>query len=450
MSLLRNSLLSLALASILLLAGLSGCGGAPPARSGNLLPLAQRNKILLFGIDGADWGVIRPLIEAGKLPSFAKVVQEGATGVLHSMEPSLSPALWTTVATGRPPEIHHIADFIVRLPSGGYEPVTSDRRAVPAFWNLVGNADGGREVGVIGWLASWPAERVRGYVVTSYLPYVYNWSTGRPLKGTVVEGIPKQTYPEDLIREIGPLKITPQSIDPSLVRRFYDPTMLSRLGKDSAECVEGFLWSLASDETYRRIGEHLYARRKVDLFAVYFGGVDVVSHRFWKFTWPDAMAYGTDPQEAEILRDVIPAYYGYIDQILGEFLQAMDDRTTLVIVSDHGFKPVLVPNKPTTSGHHRPEGILALYGRGVAKGGTISGATLLDILPTTFALLDEPISRELPGKVLAEAFELPPTERIRLTYVDAYPPLPPRAPAGAGEEVDANVLERLKSLGYIR
>jgi len=323
-------------------------------------------------------------------------------------------------------------------------------REVPAFWNLVGADGDDRKVGVTGWLASWPAEPVHGYVVTSYLPYIYDWSTGRPLKGTVVEGIPRQTYPEDLLAEIQPLKVVPESVDPALLRRFYDPARTPGLGKDASECVEGFLWSLASDETYRRIGAKLYRDRPVDLFALYFGGVDVVSHRFWKFSWPQAEPYGADPAEVEVLRGVIPAYYAYIDEILGEYLAALDDRTTLIVLSDHGFKPVLIPGKPTTSGHHRLEGILALYGRGIARGSVIEGATLLDILPTVFALLDEPISKELTGKVLAGAFELPSTERLHLTYVDAYPPLPERGSAAAGEAVDANVLERLKSLGYIR
>ena len=421
-----------------------------PARPPGGAPSEAGGKVILIGVDGADWDVIRPLMEAGKLPSFRKIVDGGATGVLHSMEPTLSPALWTTVATGRDPAAHRIADFIVGLPGGGYKPVTSDMRAVPAFWNLIGTGGRGKKVGVIGWLASWPAEPVEGYVVTSYLPYIYDWSTGRPLKGTVVEGIPKQTYPDALMGEIQPLKVVPDSVDPALVRRFYDPGKAAGLGKDAAECVEGFLWSLASDETYRRIGAKLHRDHPVDLFALYLGGIDVVSHRFWKFSWPHAEPYGADPAEVEALGGVIPAYYAYIDEILGEYLAALDGRTTLVVLSDHGFKPVLVPGKPTTSGHHRLEGILALYGRGIARGTVIEGATLLDILPTVFALLEEPISRELSGKVLAEAFQLPSSERLHLTYVDAYPPLPARGSSAAGEAVDANVLERLKSLGYIR
>ena len=433
-----------------LLVLLAGCS-APTPGPARLPPLPRRDKVLLFGIDGADWRVIRPLMEQGKLPNFRRVVEGGASGVLRSMEPTLSPALWTTIATGRPPEIHRIADFIVNLPGGGYKPVTSDMRAAPAFWNLVGRlGDPGREVGVIAWLASWPAEEIRGYMVTSYLPYIYNWSTGRPLKGTVVEGIPRQTYPASLQAEIEPLKVKPEAVDPALVARFYDPGRIPALGKDAAECVEGFLWSLASDETYRRIGLDLQRRHPVDLFAVYFGGIDVVSHRFWKFSWPDALAYGTDPREAAILGNVIPAYYEYLDQVLGEFMARMDDRTTLVVLSDHGFQPELFPNKPTTSAHHRLEGILALYGRGILPGRTVEGAALLDILPTLFALLGEPISRELPGKILAEALARPESGRLRASYVDAYPPLPSRGPAPAAEEVDANVLERLRSLGYIR
>ncbi len=55
---------------------------------------------MIFGIDGADWKVIEPLVARGRLPHFRRLIEEGATGTLQSMEPSASPSLWTTIATG--------------------------------------------------------------------------------------------------------------------------------------------------------------------------------------------------------------------------------------------------------------------------------------------------------------------------------------------------------------
>jgi predicted AlkP superfamily phosphohydrolase/phosphomutase len=387
------------------------------------------------------------------------------------MEPSASPALWTTIATGVPPERHGIHGFVVGEsrdgtdPAGGgtgdgdgaraaggrtggppVRPVTSAMRRAPAFWNILPEFD--RKVGVVGWLVTWPAEPVDGFVVSSYLPYVFNWSTGRPLKGTVVEGIPHQTFPEGLIDEVEALKVKPAELEGSMVRRFYDPDRVARLSRDGRECVAGFLWSLACDETYRRIALLLYERYPVDLFAVYFGGVDVASHRFWKFAWPDDLRYGVGAEEAAILGRVIEEYYVYVDGALAEYLERLAPEDTLVVLSDHGFKPVLLPGRPTTSGHHREEGILVLYGGAARRGGRITSAGLLDVLPTLLAILDVPIAVEMEGRVLREAIDPEFLDRHPPRTVDRYQaaggaPLPDQS------EVDANVLERLRSLGYI-
>src|SRR5262249_28247410 len=189
------------------------------------------------------------------------------------------------------------------------------------------------------------------------------------------------------------------------------------------DCVEGFLWSLACDETYRRIGRKLYGRFPVDLFAVYFGGVDVASHRFWKFAHPEAMDYGVERREPKRLGGGIDQYYASVDGLLGEYLERLGPDQTLVVLSDHGFKPVLIPGKPTTSGHHRMEGILALYGRGVRRGGRFDDASLLDVLPTVLYLLDVPIARDLEGKILSAALDPDFTRGRRPALVDTYGPM---------------------------
>ena len=403
----------------------------------------------------------------GRMPNTARLVREGASGVLMSMEPSQSPALWTTMATGVGPDRHGIHGFVLEGESGhGPEagpaaepsrggpdarepvrPVTSGMRRAPAFWNILSRFD--RKSGVVGWLVTWPAEPVNGFIVSSYLPYVYNWSTGRPLKGTIVDGIPRQTFPEGLIDSLQPLKVKPEDLDAATLRRFYDPGRAERLGPDERECITGFRWSLASDETFRRIGLHLFDSYPVDLFAVYFGGVDVASHRFWKFAHPEAKDYGVRPEDAAVLGGIIDAYYAYIDDLLGEYMQRLGPGDTLLLVSDHGFQPVLIPGKPTTSGHHRLEGVVALWGRGIRRGARIDPARLVDILPTVLRILDLPIAKTLEGREIAAALDS--------AYLDAHPARAAAdygASAGAAQpetsELDRNVLERLRSLGYIK
>jgi predicted AlkP superfamily phosphohydrolase/phosphomutase len=429
----------------------------------------ERGRVIVFGIDGGDWRVIDPLIAGGRMPAMARVVREGASGVLMSMEPSASPSLWTTIATGVGPDRHGIHGFIVPGPSGGtpgspeqageaeaaeggggtrseVRPVTSGMRRAPAFWNILGRFD--RRSGVVGWLVTWPAEPINGYVVSSYLPYLYNWSTGRPLKGTIVEGIPHQTFPAGLLDEVAPLKVRPTDLDPAFLRRFYDPARIGSLRPEDRECVTGFRWSVACDETYARVGRRLFEKYPVDLFAIYFGGSDVASHRFWKFAHPEAMPYGVHPDDAAILGGVIDAYYVYLDGLLGEYLARMGPDDTVVVLSDHGFKPVMMAGRPNTSGHHRPEGIVAFWGRGVRPGARIEGARLVDILPTLLQLLDLPAADGLEGRALSGALDPAFSAAHPPRHVPDYGDLSaPHGPEASG--LDQNVLERLRSLGYI-
>jgi predicted AlkP superfamily phosphohydrolase/phosphomutase len=60
--------------------------------------------VLFIGVDGADWEIIQPLMQRGRLPHFAQIVRDGAAGELESIEPMLSPLLWTTMATGKLPK----------------------------------------------------------------------------------------------------------------------------------------------------------------------------------------------------------------------------------------------------------------------------------------------------------------------------------------------------------
>src|SRR5262245_45419978 len=78
---------------------------AAAARAGGHAPRLA-HPIVLVGLDGADWQILDPLIQAGRLPHLARLRSRSAWGHMRSFEPILSPLLWTTVATGKPPEEH--------------------------------------------------------------------------------------------------------------------------------------------------------------------------------------------------------------------------------------------------------------------------------------------------------------------------------------------------------
>jgi predicted AlkP superfamily phosphohydrolase/phosphomutase len=50
-------------------------------------------RVLLIGWDGADWKLIHPLVDAGKMPHMARFIEEGVIGNLATLYPELSPML---------------------------------------------------------------------------------------------------------------------------------------------------------------------------------------------------------------------------------------------------------------------------------------------------------------------------------------------------------------------
>ena len=66
------------------------------------------------------------LIKQGKMPTLAKFISDGAYGKIKTLDPPLSPMLWTSMATGYRADKHGILGFIEPLAdNSGVRPVTS-------------------------------------------------------------------------------------------------------------------------------------------------------------------------------------------------------------------------------------------------------------------------------------------------------------------------------------
>jgi predicted AlkP superfamily phosphohydrolase/phosphomutase len=68
-----------------------------------------------------------------------------------------------------------------------------------------------------------------------------------------------------------------------------------------------------------------------------FNGTDTASHALWKFMDPAHPLH--DPHRRAKYGDAIRDYYQFCDRYLGRVMDELDDNTTLVVMSDHGFGP---------------------------------------------------------------------------------------------------------------
>ena len=106
-------------------------------------------RVLLIGWDGADWKIINQLLDAGQMPAMDRFINEGTMGNIATLKPTLSPVLWSTIATGKRADKHGILGFLETLPDGsGVRPVSGESLKCKPLWNIV--EDCGLKSGVVG------------------------------------------------------------------------------------------------------------------------------------------------------------------------------------------------------------------------------------------------------------------------------------------------------------
>jgi predicted AlkP superfamily phosphohydrolase/phosphomutase len=471
MRLFRRS--ALALLSLAILA--PACSRSPQAH-----PAAR---VLVVGVDGLEWNVLRPLLAQGRCPNLRALMERGSFGRLETMQPTFSPIVWTTIATGRMPEDHGILGFTDAEVQG--KAYTSSQRRVRAVWNIADRY--GLSSDVFGWWITWPAEAIRGLMVSgssSAALFDDNW------KPALLPGIPRQVEPRALEPEV--LAIAKKAGSIEEVHRLAREMVFGNipdatLGDVERKLMKQTLWSIQSDATFFEECRQLMPSHRADLNFVYLGGPDVVGHRFWryyepeKFRWPgdaaaDARWKEISPDSApleEILATkdgekslalVIPSEYQWIDRMIGELVKAAGPDTTVIVCSDHGFHAFATdePNAKFVTGHHldSPPGVIVAAGPCIRRGGDVDAflaggelpslGSVLDVTPTLLALLGIPRSLEMPGQGMKTLLDgaaranadLPPIASHDEGFrAPSSTPLPP--------DMERNFQERFGNLGYI-
>jgi hypothetical protein len=462
-------------AALVALATWSGCSGpAPPGPSPSAVP--EPAPLLLIGVDGLEWDVLLPLLHRGEMPTFRRLMGQGVYGRLGSIQPTLSPVIWTSLATGKEPSQHGIRGFAFRDRTTGEQKLfTQHDRTAAAFWNIL--SDAGLTVHVVGWWMTFPVEEIRGVMVAqTNTPAQADAEARRAgdviIKGSVLPDVPGQVHPRE--QEARVMQTVGRVTDalPERLVSIYGPSP-GAMTPLERKLWRASLWSFRADAIYLELGRMLLERpERFDLMALYVGGADIVGHRFWRYRQPSRFAHPPSTAEIDRWGEIIDDYYRYLDREFGELLARLPDRAGVLIVSDHGMHATNVdglfapddPPRRVASGHHEdaPPGVLLAWGHPfrsarvsieARRGDELPGVgTVYDILPTLLALKGVPIASDLSGRVLTDLIEPRFLDSLAIEYgppVDFSPWHERREEQPLPADVEQKRLEQLRSLGYV-
>ncbi len=393
----------------------AACGGDKPK-------LPKRPPILLMAVDGLEWSVLLPMVQRGEMPALRALMERGVFGKLETFQPTASPIIWTTIATGKLADEHGIHGFTYTDDEGATQLYVSADRKVKAFWNVL--TDYGVDCAVLGWWITWPAERIDGLMVAQTNTDAAEHDL---LKGALSDKVEGQVFPPaEEQHALAVLKGVDGDLDGILEREYG--LRPGAMPQPEARLLDATRWSLRADETYLRIAlDRLGRGDPPALTAIYTGGTDVIGHRFWRYAYPKEFKQPVPADRVELFGGLLAATYRRVDRVLAQLLERLPPDAIVLVVSDHGMHAVQVENPFGTedtlvdllSGHHpdAPPGVV------IAAGGCIQGsstpsdidalqldalptlASVLDVTPTLLALLGIPIGGDMHGRPRTEWLE---------------------------------------------
>ena len=414
-----------------------------------------RRPVIFLGLDAADWSLLDGYMSRGVMPNLAALAAEGTGGRLKTISPPLSPLVWTTMMTGTSPLEHRILDFVqFDAATGVKEPITSSERRVPAVWNMTSSAD--RTAAVFGVWATYPAEQIKGLVVSDRL-FTFLYKESAPPPGVVFPPEREAWARDGLARAERAVDYDAvRAYVPQLTRADYDKVADSN--DPYAQPVSALRRMLIETIVYGDLSLQWIREQHPDMTIVYLQGTDTVGHVFAPFA---------PPRQAGVLAEDYDRY----SAVPEKFFHALDDRIgryrdaakavggVLMLASDHGFlwgegRPTRLSSVATASAAkwHAPYGMYLIWGDGIpARPGHAAEGDVQQVAATLLALAGMPPGRDVNGDPLEGAKAAP---APRADYSAGYHPAasaitPGSGSGGSKSAADRDAVANLRSLGYI-
>jgi predicted AlkP superfamily phosphohydrolase/phosphomutase len=252
--------------------------------------------LTVIGLDSATFDVVDPMLDAGELPSLARLIDGGARGVLRSTTHPLTPHAWATIVTGVNAGRHGVWDFTERDETGyQLRLVNGSFRRAPAIWDRLKAS--GRRVGIVNVPFTWPAPAVEGFSIAGFDAAARE------------EGL---THPESLRAE--------------LRRRYGSLELDNKFPVTNGKADLGIVRRAVEQKL--DIVEDLSRRFEPELLFVVFMAADHIHHICWN-EW-----------ETNGLASPVAETYRVLDEAVGRLVDLTAPDGNVVVVSDHGAGPL--------------------------------------------------------------------------------------------------------------
>lgn len=405
----------------------------------------KKNKLLLIGWDAADWKLIGPMLAKGQMPALKKMIDTGVYGNMSTMNPPYSPMLWSSVATGKTPDKHGVLGFIEVLNDNtGVRPVTTYSRKSRAIWNILHNQ--GLISNLVGWWPSFPAEPINGVVITDKFQKVaLDPDKQKPMaEGTI--------HPKAVESEFKDLRMFPFEVTKEHILPFIPQAI--KVDQEKERGIAALAKIVSQNVSVHNAATKLLRTSKWDFMAVYYDLIDHFCHSYMKFHPPKLKAIKQD--QFDIFKDAINGAYRFQDMMLERTLELVDEDTTVIVMSDHGFesgnKRLLEMPKVQAAPamDHRQFGVFVANGPNIKKNEKVYGLSLIDIAPTILNHFNLPIGEDMDGKVALDIFKEPKKIEYIKSWEDVTGDFAELSSNDDSESLtDDETMEQLIELGYV-
>ncbi len=262
-------------------------------------------RVLIIGWDGADWKVLKPMLDAGELPNLARLIERGAHGDCLSSVPSHSWCAWPSFMTGLNPAGHGVFDILEHKPGATRRlPVTYRSIKARTIFDDLTAAD--KTSLAVNIPLTFPTPAIKGKVIG----------------GGVLPASRSYTHPVELQQEL-------DANAPFPVNGMSWTTFRNR--------PEAFLNEAAAITAKRQKSfEYLLDTTEWDFGVLVYVSTDRIQHCLMEYISPDHPKYA-EVKDSPVAKQT-RAVYQQLDAGLEELLKRTTDNDLVIFMSDHGHQ----------------------------------------------------------------------------------------------------------------